>query len=58
MENETYAIIDRKTYEIESPVFDSVKAATEWANENMLWYWNKFSQIAIVEELRQAGLIK
>jgi hypothetical protein len=53
---ETYIIVNRKSFETESPAFSSVKEAVAWANQNLFYDWNKFSQIAIVEEMLSRGL--
>lgn len=55
---ETFVIIDRKTYEIESPEFATIKEVVAYANENLIYSWFDHSQIAIVSELKQFGLWK
>jgi hypothetical protein len=55
---ETYILIDKGNFDLVSPIFGTVKDVVDWANENMIYYWTDFYQIAIVEELRQHGIIK
>ena len=56
--SDTYVIIDRKSHEIESPEFTTIKDVVAWANENLIYCWFDLSQIAIVRELKQFGLWK
>jgi len=56
--SESYVIIDRKSYEIETPEFSSIKDVIAYANENLIYSWFDHSQIAIVSELKQFGLWK
>lgn len=56
--SDTYVIIDRKSHEIETPEFATVKDVVAYANENLIYNWFDFSQIAIVRELKQFGLWK
>ena len=58
MKMETYILIDKGNFDLVSPIFPTVKEVVAWANENMIYYWTDFYQIAIVDELRQHGLIK